>query len=121
MKKQNGKKNDNVLFTIKEVDVLKMDDGNLNLIIKPTAELVNFFDVLEEGRKTLKTRTEFKLTKREKDVLCLLMKGKSNSEIARELFVSKYTIKAHVANIFQKLEVEDRVQAVVKAISEEII
>ena len=49
------------------------------------------------------------------------MKGKSNSEIARELFVSKYTIKAHVANIFQKLEVEDRVQAVVKAISEEII
>ncbi len=121
MKKHSEKKNDNVLFTIKELDVLKTDDGYLNLIIKPTDELTSLFDIFEEERKTLRKRTEFKLTKREKDVLCLLIQGKSNSEIASELFVSKYTIKAHVANIFQKLDVDDRVQAVVKAISEEII
>ena len=64
---------------------------------------------------------EVKLTSRELDVLKLLIKGKNNTEIAKELVVSKYTIKAHVANILQKLNVNDRVQAVVKAISEKII
>ena len=121
MKSKKGKKNENVLFTIRELDVLKTDDGNLNLIIKPAEDLISFFDIFEEGKKTPKKRTEFKLTKREKDVLYLLIKGKSNLEIAKELFVSRCTIKAHVANILQKLGVEDRVQAVVKAISEEII
>lgn len=121
MEKKNSKSKDNVLFTIKELEVLKTDEGNLNLIIKPSNELISFFDFFEEGRKLSKGTTEFKLTKREKDVLCLLVQGKSNAEIASELFVSRYTIKAHVANIFQKLGVEDRVQAVVKAISEEII
>ena len=49
------------------------------------------------------------------------MEGKTNREIAGELVVSKYTIKAHVANILQKMQVEDRVQAVVKAIIDKII
>lgn len=57
-----------------------------------------------------------KLTERELEVLKLLVHGKTNPEIARELFVSANTVKAHVGSIITKLEVTDRVQAVVKAL-----
>lgn len=61
------------------------------------------------------------LTEREFEVLRLLVKGKSNTEIAKELIVSVHTAKAHVCSILQKLCVDDRVQAAVKAIKENII
>ncbi len=61
------------------------------------------------------------LTERELEVLRLLVKGKSNTEIAKELIVSVHTAKAHVCSILQKLCVDDRVQAAVKAIKENII
>ena len=61
------------------------------------------------------------LTEREIEVLRLLVQGKSNTEIAAELIVSVHTAKAHVCSILQKLCVDDRVQAAVKAIKENII
>lgn len=61
------------------------------------------------------------LTEREFEVLRLLVKGRSNTEIAKELIVSVHTAKAHVCSILQKLCVDDRVQAAVKAIKENII
>ncbi len=61
------------------------------------------------------------LTEREMEVLRLLVKGKSNTEIAKDLIVSVHTAKAHVCSILQKLCVDDRVQAAVKAIKENII
>lgn len=61
------------------------------------------------------------LTERELEVLRLLVKGKSNTEIAKDLIVSVHTAKAHVCSILQKLCVDDRVQAAVKAIRENII
>ena len=61
------------------------------------------------------------LTERELEVLKHLVKGKSNTEIAKELIVSVHTAKAHVCSILQKLCVDDRVQAAVKAIKEKII
>ena len=61
------------------------------------------------------------LTEREFEVLRLLVKGKSNTEIAKELIVSVHTAKAHVCSILQKLCVDDRVQAAVKAIKDNII
>ena len=60
-------------------------------------------------------------TERELEVLKHLVKGKSNTEIAKELIVSVHTAKAHVCSILQKLCVDDRVQAAVKAIKENII
>ncbi|GBF23633.1 two-component response regulator, partial [Candidatus Gastranaerophilus sp. (ex Termes propinquus)] len=65
--------------------------------------------------------TKSHLTERETEVLKLLVMGKSNTEIAKDLIVSVHTAKAHVCSILQKLCVDDRVQAAVKAIKENLI
>ena len=56
------------------------------------------------------------LTEREYEVLKLVVMGRSNSEIAEELSISVHTAKAHVCSILQKMSVNDRVQAAVKAV-----
>jgi DNA-binding NarL/FixJ family response regulator len=57
------------------------------------------------------------LTQRETDILALLSEGRSNREIARALFLSEKTVKAHLAAVFRKLGVANRTQAAMAAVS----
>ena len=53
------------------------------------------------------------LSKREYEILLLISSGYNNKEIAKELFISEKTVKNHITNLFRKIEVTDRVQAVI--------
>ena len=55
------------------------------------------------------------LTEREREILTLLASGRSNAELAKELYLSEPTIKTHLSSTFRKLGVRDRVQAVIAA------
>ena len=59
--------------------------------------------------------SQLELSKRELEILSLLAQGHSNQEIAAKLFVSVSTVKTHNQNLFEKLDVKRRIQAVEKA------
>jgi len=59
--------------------------------------------------------SELGLSKRELEILGLLAQGHSNREIAAKLFISLSTVKTHIQNLFEKLDVKRRIQAVEKA------
>ena len=59
--------------------------------------------------------SQLELSKRELEILNLLAQGHSNQEIAAKLFVSLSTVKTHIQNLFEKLDVKRRIQAVEKA------
>jgi len=66
-------------------------------------------------------RYSIELTDRELEVLEALVEGQSNKEIADNLSITVHTVKAHVCNIIQKLAVDDRTQAAVKALREGLV
>ncbi|MDX2084205.1 MAG: response regulator transcription factor [Candidatus Melainabacteria bacterium] len=70
---------------------------------------------------TLSLPLEVPLTEREIEVLRLVSEGKNNHDIAESLCISLNTVKTHLKNIFQKLEVEDRTAAALKAIKEHLV
>jgi len=78
---------------------------------------------LPERGKGLHARPKYTtaLTEREVEVLSLIVDGKNNKEIAETLNITIHTAKAHVCNIIQKLAVDDRTQAAVKALRDGII
>ncbi len=61
------------------------------------------------------------LTAREMEVLLKLVEGLSNKEIARKLFISDKTVKIHVSNIFKKLDVKSRSQAIIYAVQKNLV
>jgi DNA-binding NarL/FixJ family response regulator len=62
-----------------------------------------------------------RLTDREMEVLRLVAKGMNNREIAKELFISENTVKNHVRNILEKLQLHSRMEAVVYAVRERLL
>ena len=74
-----------------------------------------------QDNKSAVPQKNYGLTSRESQILKLITEGYSNNEIANELFVSINTTKAHVASILQKLEVDDRLQAALKALKERLV
>jgi DNA-binding NarL/FixJ family response regulator len=62
-----------------------------------------------------------KLTEREMEVLRLVARGMNNRDIAKELFISENTVKNHVRNILEKLQIHSRMEAVMIAVREKLI
>jgi DNA-binding NarL/FixJ family response regulator len=56
------------------------------------------------------------MTPREREVLALVARGLDNAEIAQTLYLSQHTVKNHVSSILIKLQVENRIQAAVRAV-----
>jgi DNA-binding NarL/FixJ family response regulator len=65
---------------------------------------------------TRPSRIGFDITAREREVLVLMVRGKTNNEIADELVIGTATVKTHVSNILSKLDASNRVEAVTRAI-----
>ena len=87
--------------------------GDALLAPSVTRRLIDAF--ARQAETTLSPSRLAALTARERDVLLLLARGRSNAEIATALFVSEATIKTHVGNLLAKLGLRDRVQAVIAA------
>ncbi|MDN3019022.1 response regulator transcription factor [Neobacillus drentensis] len=118
-------------YLLKEMDadalieaVRVVADGGSYLHPKVTHNLVNEYRKLAAGVvragsyvQTIEIRRPLHLlTRRECEVLQMLADGKSNRGIGEALFISEKTVKNHVSNILQKMNVNDRTQAVVVAI-----
>ncbi len=88
--------------------------GNIYLAPEIATSFFHIFHL--DSQKSLQSEQQFTLTVRERDVLQLLVEGKSNQKIANQLFVTVATVKAHLTSIFSKLEVKSRTQAIVKAL-----
>lgn len=91
----------------------------------PREELLNCISTVHSGRSFIPPEVGAKLaermnspelSKREREVLELMATGKSNLEIAAALHISEGTIKTHINNILNKLNVSDRTQAVITAL-----
>jgi two-component system response regulator DegU len=98
-----------------------VSDGGAYLHPKVTHNLVKEFKRMSEEEHKGFQQVEYRkplhlLTRRECEVLQLLADGKSNRGISEALFISEKTVKNHVSNILQKMNVNDRTQAVVTAI-----
>lgn len=119
-------------YLLKEMDadslieaVKVVAEGGAYLHPKVTHNLVNEYRRLatqgSDGREIGFKEVEYRrplhiLTKRECEVLQLLADGKSNRAIGEALYISEKTVKNHVSNILQKMNANDRTQAVVEAI-----
>ena len=77
--------------------------------------------LMEENDKSHTRDNVRTLTDREFQVLEHVITGKNNNQIAKELSISVHTIKAHVCSILNKMSVDDRVQAAVKAIRQGLV
>lgn len=89
------------------------DPSIAHIVLKASANSPSF--------DTDNNRKDYDLTAREAQILKLMTEGYSNMEIAQILVISINTTKAHVANILQKLEVDDRLQAALKALKNKIV
>ncbi|HMB92191.1 MAG TPA: response regulator transcription factor [Rhodothermales bacterium] len=77
--------------------------------------------VLHMFQRIATPRGEYDLTEREKEILHLLVEGFTKKEIAAQLFVSYYTVDTHCRNIYAKLQVHSRSDAVARALRERLV
>ncbi|HEY8343639.1 MAG TPA: response regulator transcription factor [Bacillota bacterium] len=124
-------------FCEDEEIIAAIDAGALSYLLKDSApeKLLEAVKAAQRGEPVLHPRIVKKLMQRvsrkepqiepltlkEMEVLKELVKGKSNKEIATDLFISETTVKTHVSSILQKMGVKDRTQAVIKALQHKLV
>ena len=105
-------------------DVVRAVHGGQSLI-NPSmaAKLLTEFAALakHDGEERTRQLPAPKLTDREMEVLRLVARGMNNRDIAKELFISENTVKNHVRNILEKLQIHSRMEAVMIAVREKLI
>lgn len=106
-------------------DAVRSVHGGQSLINPSMAgKLLSEFATLarrDEGEQAVKHVAAPKLTDREMEVLRLVARGMNNRDIAKELFISENTVKNHVRNILEKLQIHSRMEAVMIAVREKLI
>jgi DNA-binding NarL/FixJ family response regulator len=109
-----------------------MDSGAKSYLLKdtPEDELAMTIRAVHDGQEKLAPELAERLARRQKrpelsqremEVLQLLIRGRSNKEIASSLFITEDTVKAHLKTLFVKLEVQDRTDAAITAIRQGIV
>lgn len=115
-----------VLKTMVSAQLIKaLDEVSMGKIYLPNVLCSKFFEYFQDFENNANTNNEddseenllHYLTNREEEVLSLLLEGATYKDVARELFISETTVKTHVNNIFQKLQVKEKTQAVLYAIN----
>jgi two-component system NarL family response regulator len=116
-------------YLLKEISIEEVATGIRSVhegqsLISPAmaSKLLNEFASLikkETGRSNRVPAP--RLTERELDVLRLVARGRNNREIARDLFISENTVKNHVRNILEKLQLHSRMEAVFYAVREKLL
>lgn len=114
-----------VLKTMASAQLIYAIEEVLNgKIYLPSALTSRFFEYFQQSFRNENAKPEIEeenllseLTQREEEVLELLTQGITYKGVANKLFISETTVKTHVNNIFQKLQVNDRTQAVLYAIN----
>ncbi|MFD0771584.1 response regulator [Bacillus sp. CGMCC 1.60114] len=96
--------------------IIAVHQGNANFHPKVTSAFLGRQATVETKQDSLSM-----LTKREKEVLREITKGRSNKEIAAELHITEQTVKTHVSNVLAKLNVDDRTQAALYAVKNGVI
>jgi len=115
-----------VLKTMVSAQLIKaLDEVSMGKIYLPNVLCSKFFEYFQDFEKNGANNSAdddeenllHYLTNREEEVLSLLLEGATYKDVARELFISETTVKTHVNNIFQKLQVREKTQAVLYAIN----
>ena len=76
---------------------------------------------LSQTKKASLETSRIELTAREREVICLVAVGRSNREIAEQLFISEKTVKTHISNLMDKLSLDHRTQLAVYAIKNKLV
>lgn len=113
-------------YVLKDIDPAKLVEtiktvAEGNSVVDPSITNM-IFNQLNRLTKHRKIKEDWEtLTEREMDVLKLMANGQCNKEIALDLDISEKTVKNHITNIFRKLHVDDRTQAVLFAIKHHLV
>jgi len=95
------------------LDSIRMAHAGKNVFDDEVSEIIRKIAVSRKGKQRVDTCN---LTSRELEVLRLVMKGMSNKKIASELYISEQTVATHFVNIFNKLRIQTRTEAVLCAL-----